>query len=90
MKMTDARLMKMAHSMKVKLQTKLSNITQLKDGSFNYNEELVWSKWIAETNTKPDAFMPIVEKHLGHDLHTSDSAGQVERTGDKPRDKESI
>jgi len=63
---------------KTTIRTVLNNVTQLKDGTFSYNEELVWSKWIAETNTKPDAFMPIVEKHLGHDLHTSDSRSECD------------
>ena len=89
--MNAERLMRMeANIMKVKLRTNVHNITRLDDGTFCYQEDLVWSKWIAEPNTKPDTFMPIVEKHFSHDLDTGDSAGQHEPTSDKPRDKKRI
>ena len=72
------------------IRTHLNNITRLKDGSFSYDEELVWSKWIAESNTQPQPLVSVVQEHLGHDLNRSNSTGQIECTSDKPRDKESI
>ena len=75
---------------KTTIRTHLNNITRLKDGSFSYDEELVWSKWVAELDPKPDTLMSIIEKHFSHDLHTSDSAGQHEPTSDQPTNKESI
>ena len=75
---------------KTTIRTVLNNVHALKDGTFSYNEELVWSKWIAETNTKPDTFVSVVQEHLSDDLNRSNSTSQIECTSDKPRDKESI
>ncbi len=91
MRMNAERLMRMeANIMKVKLRTNVHNITRLDDGTFCYQEDLVWSKWIAEPNPKPNTFMPIVEKHFSDDLHTSDSRGECESSSNKPRDKKRI
>ena len=91
--MMDARYhhLKMEpHQMtKTTIRTVLNNVIA-QDGTFTYDQQLVWSKWIAESNTKPQPFMSVVQEHLSHNLNTSDGACQVERTGDKPRDKESI
>ena len=76
--------------MKATLKTKLSNVMKLKDGTWSYNEELVWSKWIPDTNSQPSPFVHIVEPHLGHNLDTGNSSSECEITSDKPRDKESI
>ena len=75
--------------MKAILKTIVNNITY-KGDEYNYTEELVSIKWTPELDTQPSPFVSIVQPHLSDDLHTSDSTGQVERTGDKPRDKESI
>jgi len=72
------------------IRTNVNNITRLKDGSFSYTEDLVWSKWIPDTNSQPSPFVKVIQPHLSDDLDTSDSTGKVERTGNKPRDKESI
>ena len=76
--------------MKATLKTKLSNVMKLKDGTWSYNEELVWSKWIPDTNSQPSPFVHIVQPHLSDDLNPSDSTSQHEIASDKPRDKESI
>ena len=75
---------------KTTIRTNVNNITRLKDGSFSYTEDLVWSKWIPDTNSQPSPFVKVIQPHLSDDLDTSDSTGQIERTGNKPRDKESI
>ena len=75
---------------KTTIRTILNNVIRHKDGDYTYDQKLVWSKWIPDTNSQPSPFVSIVKPHLSDDLHTSDSTGRVERTGDKPRDKESI
>ena len=90
MRMTDARQMRTVANMKVKLGTKLSNITRLDNGSCHYNEELVWSKWIAEPNTQPSPFVEIIQTHLSDDLNPSDSTRQHEISSDQPTDEEGV
>jgi len=75
---------------KATIRTKLSNVMQLKDGTWTYKENLVWSKWIPDTNSQPSPFVSIVQPHLGDDFNPSDSTSQHKVTSDKPRDKESI
>ena len=76
--------------MKYLVKTKLSNITLLKDGTFEYTQDLVSMKWGTELDSQPDTLVSVVEEHLGDDLNPSDSTRQHEVTSDKPRDKESI
>ena len=75
--------------MKSTLRTILNNVIHT-NGEYTYDQKLVWSKWIPDTNSQPSPFVSVIQPHLSDDLHTSDSAGQVERTGDKPRDKEGV
>ena len=75
---------------KTTIRTVLNNVLIAQDGTFSYDQQLVWSKWVAESNTKPQPFVSVVQEHLGHDLDRCDSTSQIEPTGDKPRDKESI
>ena len=75
---------------KTTIRTKLSNVMQLKDGSWTYKEDLVWSKWIAEPNTKPQALVEVIQKHLSDDLNPSDSASQHEIPSDQPTDEEGV
>ena len=74
---------------KTTIRTVLNNVIH-HNGEHTYKETLVWSKWIPDTNSQPSPFVSVIQTHLSDDLHTSDSTRQVERTGDKPRDKESI
>jgi len=76
--------------MKFQVKTKLRNITRLSNGSFEYDQELVSMKWGTELDTKPDTFMPIVQEHLGHNLHTSDSSSECEIPSDQPRNKKRV
>ena len=76
--------------MKTTIRTVLNNVIQHKDNTFTYDQKLVWSKWIPDTNSQPSPFVKVIQPHLSDDLDTSDSTGQIERTGNKPRDKESI
>ena len=75
---------------KTTIRTVLNNVLIAQDGTFSYDQQLVWSKWVAETNTKPNTFMPIVKEHLSDDLHTSDSSSECEIPSDQPTNKESI
>ena len=75
---------------KTTIRTVLNNVMSLKDGTWTYKEDLVWSKWIPDTNSQPSPFVHIVQPHLSDDLNPSDSTRQHEVTSDKPRDKESI
>ena len=75
---------------KTTIRTVLNNVTQLKDGTFSYNEELVWSKWIAETNTQPQPLVSVVQEHFSDDLHTSDGRSECEPTSDQPTNKKRI
>ena len=76
---------------KTTIRTVLNNVLICQDGTFTYEQQLVWSKWvITETNSKPQPFVEVIEEHLSDDLDTSDSTGQVERTSDQPTNKESI
>ena len=75
--------------MKTTIRTVLNNVI-CQDGTFTYDQQLVWSKWVAESNTKPDTFVSVVQEHFSDDLHTSDGSSECEVTSDKPRDKESI
>ena len=75
---------------KTTIRTHLNNIHALKDGTFSYDEQLVWSKWVAETNSKPQPLVSVVQEHLGDDLHTSDGSSECEVTSDKPRDEEGV
>ena len=91
--MMDARYhhLKMEpHQMtKTTLRTVLNNVIA-QDVTFTYDQQLVWSKWIVESNPKPQPFMSVVQEHLSHNLNTSDSSSECEIPSDKPRDKESI
>ena len=91
--MMDARYhhLKMEpHQMtKTTLRTVLNNVIHTK-GEYTYTQDLVWSKWIAEPNTKPQPFVSVVQEHLSHNLNTSDGACQVECTSDKPTDEEGV
>ena len=75
---------------KTTIRTVLNNVIHHKDGEYTYDQKLVWSKWIPDTNSQPSPFVSVIQPHLSDDLHTSDSTRQVERTGDQPTDKESI
>lgn len=74
---------------KTTIRTVLNNVI-CEDGHFTYEQQLVWSKWVAETNSKPQPFVSVVQEHLSNDLDRSDSGSQIEIPSDKPRDKESI
>ena len=80
----------MDKTMKYQAKTKLSNITQNKDGSFSYDQELVSLKWGTELDTQPQPLVSVVEKHFSDDLDRCNSGSQIEIPSDKPRDKESI
>ena len=75
---------------KTTIRTVLNNVICAQDGTFTYEQQLVWSKWVAETNSKPQPFVSVVQEHLSNDLDRSDSGSQIEIPSDKPRDKESI
>ena len=75
---------------KTTIRTVLNNVLIAQDGTFSYDQQLVWSKWVAETNSKPDTFMPIVKEHLSDDLNRSDSSSECEISSNKPTNKESI
>ena len=75
---------------KTTIRTILNNVIHHKDGEYTYDQKLVWSKWVAESNTKPQPFVSVVQEHLGHNLDRCDGTSQIECTSDKPRDKESI
>ena len=74
---------------KTTIRTVLNNVTH-HNGEYTYTQDLVWSKWVAETNTQPSPFVEIIQTHLSDDLDRCDGTGQIECTSDKPRDKESI
>ena len=74
---------------KTTIRTVLNNVIA-QDGTFTYEQQLVWSKWVAESNTKPQPLMSIVQEQLGHNLDTSDSTSQIECTGDQPTDEEGV
>ena len=76
--------------MKSTLRTVLNNVIRHKDNTFTYDQKLVWSKWIPDTNSQPSPFVSVIQTHLSDDLHTSDSTRQVERTGDKPTNEEGV
>ena len=75
---------------KTTIRTKLSNVMQLKDGTFSYNEELVWSKWIAEPNSQPQALVKVIQPHLSDDLNRCDGSSQCKVTSDQPTDEEGV
>ena len=75
--------------MKTTIRTVLNNVI-CQDGTFTYDQQLVWSKWVAESNTKPQPFVSVVQEHLSDDLNTGNSSSECEIPSDKPRDKESI
>ena len=75
---------------KTTIRTVLNNVLIAQDGTFSYDQQLVWSKWVAETNSKPQPFVSVVQEHLGDDLDRSDSGSQIEIPSDKPTNKESI
>ena len=75
---------------KTTIRTVLNNVTELKDGTFSYNEELVWSKWIAEPNTKPHTLVEVIQEHLSDDLNTRNSSSQIEIPSDQPTDEEGV
>ena len=91
-RMTDAkyRHLRMELMMKYTVKTVLNNVIQNKEGEFTYNQKLVSMKWGTELDTKPDTFMPIVQEHLGHNLHTSDSSSECEIPSDQPRNKKRV
>ena len=75
---------------KTTIRTVLNNVMELKDGTWSYNEKLVWSKWIPDTNSQPSPFVKVIQPHLGDDLNRCNGSSECEITSDKPRDKESI
>ena len=75
---------------KTTIRTVLNNVLICQDGHFTYEQQLVWSKWVAETNSKPQSFVSVVQEHLSHDLDRCNSSSECEIPSDKPRDKESI
>ena len=76
--------------MKSTIRTVLNNVIHHSDGEYSYNQKLVWSKWIPDTNSQPSPFMHIVQPHLGDNFNSRDGTSQHEISSDKPRDKESI
>ena len=75
---------------KTTIRTKLSNVMQLKDGTWSYKENLVWSKWIPDTNSQPSPFVKVIQPHLGHNLNTGNSSSECEIPSDKPTDEEGV
>lgn len=75
---------------KTTIRTVLNNVMSLKDGTWTYKEDLVWSKWIPDTNSQPSPFVKIVQPHLGDNFNSRDGGSECEISSDKPRDKESI
>ena len=59
--------------MKSTLRTVLNNVIRHKDNTFSYDQKLVWSKWIPDTNSQPSPFVSVIQTHLSDDLNTSDS-----------------
>ena len=74
---------------KATIRTVLNNVI-CQDGHFTYDQQLVWSKWVAETNTQPQPFVEVIQPHLGHNLDTGNSSSECEIPSDKPRDKEGV
>ena len=75
---------------KTTIRTMLNNVMELKDGTWTYNEKLVWSKWIPDTNSQPSPFVSVVKPHLSDDLNPGNGTSQHEIASDKPRDKKRI
>ena len=75
---------------KTTIRTVLNNVTQLQDGTWSYKEDLVWSKWIAETNTQPQPLVSVVQEHFSDDLNSSDSTSQRKVSSDQPTNKKRV
>ena len=76
--------------MKYQAKTKLSNITQNKDGSFSYDQELVSLKWGTELDTQPQPLVSVVEKHFSDDLDRCNSSSECEISSDQPTNKKRV
>ena len=71
------------------LRTVLNNVL-CQDGEYTYDQKLVWSKWIPDTNSQPSPFVKVIQPHLGHNLDTGNGSSQCKVTSDQPTDEEGV